>query len=82
MTGPDGVGEAQLHAIDSNSLVDLDVIITKKLGKIRQFFFGPTKKDITVKHINSETQYYNCRLRYIRLHWKKIIEILLNKQNS
>lgn len=80
MTGPDGIGEAQLHAIDSNSLEDLEQFITKKLGRMKQFLFGKSKKDQI--DIATGGQYYNCRLRFIRLHWKKIIELLVNKHGS
>jgi hypothetical protein len=74
MNGPDGVGEAQLHAVDTNIENEL---ITSGLKKIKRLFgFGSKKRETFTEASSSSC--YNCRLTFIRLHWRSVID-LLNK---
>lgn len=74
MNGPDGVGEAQLHAIDPSIHNE---IITSGLKKIKRLFgFGLKKRNSSTE--TSSSPCYNCRLTFIRLHWRSVID-LLNK---
>lgn len=79
MTGPNGIGEAQLHAIDLREEAGyLDNLILSKFSKtvkdLKSFVFG------SKTHKRSETIEYptvfNCRLTFIRLHWKKLLELI------
>lgn len=82
MSGPDGVGEAQLHAI--NPEIEDDEIING-LKKIKRLIFGSKKRDRNAKIINEKTSSsysYNCRLTFIRLHWRNIIDLLSKSINK
>lgn len=70
MKGPDGVGEAQLNVIEP---IDSG---GKGIKKFKNLIFGNEKL------IKTSTQdlYFNCRLTFIRLHWKSLLELLLTKR--
>lgn len=76
MSGPDGIGEAQLHAI--NPEIEDDEIING-LKKLKRLFFRSKRRDTTV--INEQASSYNCRLTFIRLHWRNLIDLLLKSIN-
>lgn len=86
MTGPDGIGEAQVHAIiDSRGdNENIDEIILSKIfktaKKFKKLFFNSKtlekSEEITVKPAA-----FNCRLTYVRLHWLMLLELLDRKQN-
>lgn len=82
MTGPSGLGEAQLHAIDPAETGDLDEIILSKIVKtakdLKRFVFG-SKIHKNSEAIESPTV-FNCRLTFIRLHWQKLLDLLKTKQ--
>ena len=78
MTGPDGIGEAQLHAIDQNETEDHGEIVLSKIVKsaknLKKFIFGQknSKDSETIEY----STVFNCRLTFIRLHWRKLLEML------
>lgn len=78
MSGPNGIGEAQLHAIKPKIEDDE---IKNGLKKLKRLFFGPKIKE---QNVTAEQEFYNCRLTFIRLHWLNIIDLLkeINKSQT
>lgn len=89
MSGPEGIGEAQVYATDLNennnfinSISSSSSSPFKNLKKIKRFFsgFGFTGGRSTTSKITNITSHpaeYNCKLNFIRLHWKDLIESFL-----
>ena len=77
MSGPDGIGEAQLHAIDPD--IENEIIISS-LKRLKRLLFGGTRKKgpATAEDVQEDYKhsYYNCRLTFIRLHWRNLIDLL------
>lgn len=78
MSGPDGIGEAQLHAIDPEAEDE----IKSGLKNLKKMIFGFKKKKKTNapgEKSHHEQTFYNCRLLFIRLHWRNLIDKIRQK---
>lgn len=76
MSGPEGIGEAQLHAVDPKNEEDEIIAGIKKL---KRFLFGSKRKE---QNVTIEQESYNCRLTFIRIHWRNLIDLLLKTINQ
>ena len=89
MSGPEGIGEAQVHATGLNennnfinSISSSSSSPFKSLKKIKQFFsgfgfIGGRSTALKIANITNHPTEYKCKLNFIRLHWKDLIESFL-----
>ena len=85
MTGPDGIGEAQLHALDPNDNGDIDEIVLSAIIKTAKSFkrlIFDSKASKKIEQKGCPTSLFNCRLTYIRLHWKKLLLLIQRNWTS
>lgn len=72
MSGPDSIGDAQIQVFDTFELTDhIEELVSSQLKKLKGYIFG---KPVKIK--SGTPSNFACRLQFIKMHWKHIMERL------